>query len=346
MKWKWSFRELPVRPRDLMVLALLLLLSFWAQTGFSVDRNHLLFFISNYSIWILLLPFIGHLSLLIRRPIRTATLVYSALTLIAVHWIVSNITLYALRYLFGNTLIPDLEEILSFLFPSLASRVIDLALFTGLLSWFNQQQKLTSQKVLMAESQALLEKSKLQALKNQLNPHFLFNALHSVNTLITTDAEKASDMIIKISHLLRSMLAMNERNEHTIREEVDFVKQYLEIETERFRDRLSVEINVQDSVQSMIIPTMTLQPLVENAFKHGISKLTGKSTLLIDVIQDNHSLKLLVSNELPANTPSQENDGIGLANLKDRMNSYYQQRATLDTRIEAQRFEALITIGL
>ncbi len=346
MNWKWSFRELPVRPRQLMALAFLFLLSFWAQSGFDIDRNHLLFFISNYSIWILLLPFISELSKLVRRPIRVSPLIFPIIILIVIHWITSNFVLYSLRFLSGDTVLPDVPEILSFLIPSLASRIIDLALFTGLLSWFNQQQTLAQQKIIMAESQALLEKSKLQSLKNQLNPHFLFNALHSVNTLITTDAQKASDMIIKISGLLRSMLAMNERHEHTLQEEVDFVNQYLEIEAERFKDRLLIEIDVETSVRSFVIPTMTLQPLVENAFKHGISKLPGNSTLRIHVNREDNLLKLLVSNDLPENGISIQKQGIGLENLESRLNSYFQQRAELKTAIRDQRFEALITITL
>lgn len=346
MNWNWSFKELPIRPRHLLVLTLLLLLSFWAQTGFIIDQKHLLFFISNYSIWILLLPFVLQLGKLIRRPVLIRRLILSTITLIAIHWITSNIVLYSLRYLTGDTVLPDLAEILSFLLPSIASRIIDLALFTGLLSWLNQQQTLATQKVLMAQNQALLERSRLQALKNQLNPHFLFNALHSVNTLIITDAQKASDMIIKLSQLLRSMLAINERNEHTIREEVDFVQQYLEIEAERFHDRLTVEIEVEPDLQSMIIPTMTLQPLVENAFKHGISKLTGKSNLKLTVKKDDRSLRLYVSNEIPKIVTSDKTEGIGLTNLKDRLQAYYQQKVTLETQIKGQEFAALITIAL
>lgn len=344
MNWEWSFRKLPIQPLQLMALVLLALLSLWAQTGFNVDRNHLLFFISNYSTWVLLLPFAYQLSQLIQRPYRGWTLIKGVFGLISVHWISSNVLLYLLRYTFGEVLLPNLQEIQAFLIPSLASRLIDLALLLGLLSWLYQQQVLSTQKVLMAESQALVERSKLQALKSQLNPHFLFNSLHSINTLIGSDPQQASEMIIKMSQLLRTMLAINEREEHILSDEVNFVKQYLSIESERFKDRLSIELEVQAAAKSIVVPTMTLQPLVENAFKHGISKMTGKTILGIDIKSNERSLNILVRNEVPKVNNQRAHEGIGLVNLSDRLKAYYGDQVKLETHQKEGLFEALITI--
>ncbi|MDW3190984.1 MAG: histidine kinase [Cytophagales bacterium] len=345
MNWRWNFREVPIHPRHLVALVLLIALSYWAQSGFSIDKNHLLFFISNYSIWLLLLPSVYELSKLLQRPVDVRSLLFPAITLILTHWVSSNIMLYALRYLFGLSAIPEWQEVLSFLLPSLASRLIDLSLFAGLLSWLHQQRTLSRQKVLMAESQALLDRSKLQSLKNQLNPHFLFNALHSVNTLIGIDPDRASEMIIKVSQLLRSVLTINEREEHTLKEEIDFVRQYLDIESERFKDRLSIEMELDEQSLYTVIPAMTLQPLVENAFKHGISGVPGPTSLYIQVKQEETILKLLVSNDIPASYKETEQSGIGLTNLEDRLKAYYKGKAQLDTKIQDHQFQAKITIA-
>lgn len=344
MNWEWSFRKLPIQPLQLMALVLLALMSFWSQTGFNVDRNHLLFFISNYSTWVLLLPFAYQLSQLIRRPYRGWALIKGAFGLITIHWICSNFLLYLMRYAFGEVLLPNLQEIQSFLIPSFASRVIDLALLLGLLSWLYQQQVLSTQKVLVAESQALVERSKLQALKSQLNPHFLFNALHSINTLVESDPRQASEMIIKMSQLLRTMLAMNEREDHILKDEVNFVKQYLSIESERFKDRLSIELEVDEAAKSIVVPTMTLQPLIENAFKHGISKMTGKTALGIDIKQHERSLTILVRNDVPKVNDQRAHAGIGLVNLSDRLKTYYGNRVKLETQQKEGLFEAFISI--
>lgn len=344
MNGRWNLRELPIHPRHLIILITLIALSFWAQSGFTIDRNHLLFFVSNYSFWLVLLPWIYEFSKLVQRPVPFRPLLMRGMALIIIHWIGSNIMLYSLRYVFEISSFPDWQEIQSFLLPSLASRLIDLSLFAGLLSWLRQQQTLSTQKVMMAESRALLEQSKLQSLKNQLNPHFLFNALHSVNTLIGIDQERASEMIIKISQLLRTVLTINEREEHTLTEEIDFVRQYLEIESERFKDRLTIEIDVDEQALGAIIPTMTLQPLVENAFKHGISKIPGRTTLHIQITQEEKQLNLMVINELTPITGEKSKPGIGLNNLTDRLATYYHGSAQLDTKIKDQRFEAKITI--
>ncbi len=344
MNWEWSFRKIPLRPRQTIVIVMLILLSFWAQSGFTVDRNHLLFFVSNYGFWLFLLPFVNQLSQRIQKSFEPLQFFTMALGLIAIHWIGSNVILYLLRFLVGEHLMLVWEEIRLFLLPSIASRAIDFALFTGLLSWIHQQQVLTTQKVLMAESQTLLERSKLQSLKNQLNPHFLFNALHTINSLIGINDQRASEMIIKMSHLLRSMLAMNELDEHTLREEVEFTRRYLDIEAERFKDRLEVIFKVEDQANTIVIPTMTLQPLVENAFKHGISKMTGQSTLDIHIKLKNDVLTIMVCNDLPDVSQEKTEKGIGLANLSDRLQTYYQHRVKIDISKRTHRFEVLISI--
>lgn len=347
MKWEWSYRLLPLKPRQVVGLVLLILLSFWAQSGFRLDRNHLIFFLANYSTWLLLLPSVYEFSKHVNRPYRWWYLIGNTLLLIGVHWLISNLILYGLRFLSGEMDMRVIQEIKAVLLPSLASRIIDLALFTGLLSWLHQQNNLNAQRVLMAENQALLERSKLQLLKNQLNPHFLFNALHSINSLIGIEEDRARDLVIKMSRLLRKMLTINELDEHTVGDEVDFVAQYLEIESERFSDRLQVDFQTDAAARPLIIPTMILQPLVENAFKHGISKIAGPTQLEVKVKQEAKALILLVVNDL-SNTKvlNKADQGIGLLNLEDRLMTYYQTRATLETHEQNKRFEAKITILL
>lgn len=331
------------------MVSALIVLAFWAQGGFRFQINYTLFLISNYLVWFLLLPIIYELVLCFFREekMKVWLIIVWILGLISSQWIISNVLLSIIKYLIlGQDLLQDWREIDSYLTPSLIIRALDLTLFFGLLYWLHQQRVLTEKKLEVAESQTLLHQSKLQSLKSQLNPHFLFNALHIVNTQIGENDDKARAMTIKISQLLRKLLAINQLEQHTLQEELDFVDMYLDIEMERFSDRLTVEMDVSDDARKHTIPTMVLQPLIENAFKHGISKLEGKVRLQISIQINEGMLMLEVSNPCPEQSLASEREGIGLKNLRDRLQLYYGDTTEIAIQHNGSNFTAKLMLPI
>ncbi len=250
--------------------------------------------------------------------------------IVLAQWLGSNLILYFLRYtLLGLPLLPTMFELQQFFIPSIFSRMIDLGLLIALILWLNQQKTFSNQKVELAERKAELNSARLQSLKNQLNPHFLFNAMHSITSQIGHDDEKARDMTVELSNLLRQLLILNEQDWHSVKEEVAFVKHYLDIETERFKDRLEISFDVGEECHDFRIPTMIMQPLVENALKHGVSKIVSETTvkITVKVIPDN--ISIMVENEVAASEKSDEYSGTGIDNLKRRLDMYYGESAKL-----------------
>lgn len=337
-----------MRLSHLSGLIVLLLLIPWAQNGFSLNGNHLIFLLTNYIIWVPFLPFIQGLIDRFNSPdLRDwIRLILQIALIIIIHLLVSNFFYYILKYLIlQDPIMPSYKEIQSFLIPSIVRRCIDLALFIGVMVWYKQNQLLARQRYEMKSKEADLQRNKLNALKNQLNPHFLFNALHTISSQIGHDDDKAQDITVKMSHLLRKTLAINEREEHTLRQELEFVNDYLAIETERFHDRLSVAMEIDQDVGNTLVPTMTIQPLVENALKHGIAGRTQKSILEINVLRREQDILIKVINSLPeSSNASANNTGIGLKNLQDRLAVYFNGMAHLTTTQKKNTFEATITI--
>jgi two-component system LytT family sensor kinase len=178
-----------------------------------------------------------------------------------------------------------------------------------------------------------LSESKLQALRSQLNPHFLFNALHTVASLIRhNENNKAIETLVKVSELLRFSLKEGHHLMCTIEEEINLLKKYLDIEALRFRDRLKISYHIDSHLLSFPIPSLLLQPLVENTFKHGL-KNTDQALLKISIAETgDHNISIEVYNNgllLPDNFNLKEQSGLGLKNISERLHATYQDKATL-----------------
>jgi two-component system LytT family sensor kinase len=150
----------------------------------------------------------------------------------------------------------------------------------------------------MARREALLVKqlveAELLALRAQINPHFLFNSLNSVAALITAEPRVAEEMIIRLAKIFRHVLTHHDRPFSSIDEEISFLKTYLQIEKVRFGERLQVSFDIQDSVLQFSVPTLILQPLVENSIKHGLGPKAGENQLTIRARQRSDYLELTV----------------------------------------------------
>jgi two-component system LytT family sensor kinase len=176
--------------------------------------------------------------------------------------------------------------------------------------------------------------AELRALRAQVNPHFLFNALNTIAALIPPEPEKAELMTVRLAKVFRHVLTHADRSFSSIEEEIDFVRTYLEIEEVRFGDRLRIQFDVSEAVAGTTVPSLILQPLVENALKHGLAPKLGDNELIIRVGLSDGFLSLSVEdNGVGLRNTSDRNPGastgVGLRNVEERLHTIYGQRASL-----------------
>jgi two-component system sensor histidine kinase AlgZ len=190
-----------------------------------------------------------------------------------------------------------------------------------------------------------LQLAELRLLKSQLNPHFLFNALNTVRSLIADNPSAAQSAVTRLANTLRYSLSARQEELVTLSQELDIVADYLELESMRFEDRLRIEQQVPDAAAEVRIPVMLLQTLVENAIKHGIAQLPAGGLLRISAVLENEMLILEVENPrpqapsrspalVPAQAPaSMPHEGVGLHNARDRLRLLFGERASLELDI-------------
>jgi two-component sensor histidine kinase len=182
-----------------------------------------------------------------------------------------------------------------------------------------------------ARLKASLTEARLDALKTQLNPHFLFNTLNSISSLMYTDIEAADRMMSRLSDLLRSTIQNNGAQEVTLREELEFVDRYLEIEKIRFEERLRVRVHVESEALDGLLPAFSLQPLVENAVRHGIGPLESGGSLAIEGRRANGRLVVRITDDGAGPGEEPVREGIGLTNTRARLEELYGGEASLQT---------------
>ncbi len=239
------------------------------------------------------------------------------------------------------------------LMPSeLISEVFTYALFVGILWVVDRQALLRSQELLVSELSGQLSRARLATLKRQIEPHFLYNTLNTMLPLVFTDPDAAARTVVRLGELLRLSLRRHPSHLIPLRAELDFVRRYLEIEETRFKDRLTVRVDAPADVLSAEVPNLLLQPLVENAVRHGISRHPGPGAIEISARAEGALLKLRVWNTwagirgVPTFPPARPGKGIGLANTKERLRHAYGTRCRLDI-VEGQGgFEVSIEVPL
>ncbi len=184
-----------------------------------------------------------------------------------------------------------------------------------------------------AELEARLTSSKLQTLRMQLNPHFLFNTLNSIAALVYVNPRAADEMLGDLSELLRRSLDSMEEQEIPLAQELEFIGAYLSIEQRRFGERLRLQQSVPDELMKALVPALILQPLVENAIRHGIEPRRGPGLISLEAKQEGKHLHLIVRDSgrgLPAaDLNSSGRRGIGLANTQARLQGLYGQDQSL-----------------
>jgi LytS/YehU family sensor histidine kinase len=179
---------------------------------------------------------------------------------------------------------------------------------------------------------ARLERAQLQALKLQLHPHFLFNALNTITALVHANPDAAERMVSELSELLRASLSNASEQELPLSRELDVLGHYLEIQRIRFQDRLTVTLDIDPAARSALVPNLLLQPLVENAIRHGITPRAAPGKVWIAVVRQDATLAIDVEDDGVGENPSRPHrDGVGLGNTRARLRALYGP---------AHRFEA------
>jgi two-component system, LytTR family, sensor histidine kinase AlgZ len=194
------------------------------------------------------------------------------------------------------------------------------------------------------EARVLAREAELKALKAQINPHFLFNSLNSISALTTVDGVRAREMCIRLSDFLRSTLSLGENESISFADELALAKTYLAVEQVRFGPRLRIHQQIDPNCNDCDVPPLVLQPLVENAIKHGIAGLVEGGAIRLEAHRDNGLLRLTIENEFDAEAPVARKHGLGLVNVRARLRARYDNRARLDTEIRGGCFSAELTL--
>jgi len=192
-----------------------------------------------------------------------------------------------------------------------------------------------------------LTEARLEALRMQLNPHFLFNTLHAISSLVGRDPHGVRRMVARLSELLRRVLDEEAPQEIPLAEELDMLRDYLEIQQIRFQDRLDVTIDVPAAIQDARVPYLILQPIAENAIKHGASRVRGTGRITIDGRRENDRLLLSVRDNGPGfDDGTSFTPGIGLRNVEARLDGLYGDDYALDVEPAEEASGVVATIHL
>lgn len=212
--------------------------------------------------------------------------------------------------------------------------VIVTWVFVGFMLIFEFYKKYTSKSQLAAELESELTKAHLQALRIQLEPHFLFNTLNTITTLVKSDRKKEALATLNGFSLLMRSVLNDKKPLVLLEEEILLIKQYLDIESIRFKDRLTVEYDIPEECLRARLPGLILQPIAENAIKHGIARFMGEGKIKVRAAVLESVLTIEVFNSTPMTMiaePLENNqEGIGLENVRKRLNKIYSHKALFD----------------
>lgn len=217
----------------------------------------------------------------------------------------------------------------------------------GIIGAFQYHIRSQRDAIRQAELERQLSAAQLHALQMQMEPHFLFNTLNAITTLVDLGRQhEASKMLSHLNNILKTTLSRTAPQKVPIAKELEMVENYLAIEQVRFADRLQVEIHVDHGALDGLVPSFLLQPIVENAVRHGFSNCEDSGTIETSIKRDGGILRLRVCDSGPRGlSPAHEGNGIGLKNTRERLQHFYLDRFEMraDAR-EAGGFEVAISI--
>ena len=251
------------------------------------------------------------------------------------------------NYLILSSTFRDNSGYIKFLNSSIPWRIGNGFLFFGLIIiiyylriyYENFREKAVKE----SELKSLVKESELSSLKSQINPHFLFNSLNSISSLTIIQPEKAREMVIKLSDFLRYSISRNEEQLTSLREEMDNVNRYLDIEKIRFGRRLKVMLNIDEHCQEKTLPGLILQPLIENAIKYGVHESLDEAVVEIITSCNDEVLNVKIRNSYDPDFLAKKGEGIGLKNIRSRLNIIYDNENLVRINKTNKNFEVTIT---
>ncbi len=232
-----------------------------------------------------------------------------------------------------------------------STRAVNIFWSTASLVLFIALIKFTIDRFVLESEKKTLQNEKLNAelnyLKAQINPHFLFNTLHNLNYLTQAKSDEATSVIVRLSNIMRYMIYEAPKEKVLLSQEVEYIKDYLSLESIRLNNKLDLKLNLQESDNDIAIAPLLLIPFVENAFKHGVSDKKTENWISIDLIADQNSLQFGVSNSLSGqgNNTTQAS-GFGLTNLRQRLTLAYPGKHELTTEAKKNQFEVKLNLSL
>lgn len=188
-----------------------------------------------------------------------------------------------------------------------------------------------------------LKDAQLLSLSTQLNPHFLFNSLNNIRFMIHEDQQKADDVIVSLSEILRYSLVQGKKEKTSLAQELAIVQQYINIVSLQLEGRLDFQLKESIVNKNVLLPPMIIQLLIENAIKHGIDNIKHMSQLIVDISQEKQKVVIKVTNPIAHNMAETEGTGIGLANIRQRLILLYGEQANLVTEQKKETFCAILT---
>jgi two-component system, LytTR family, sensor kinase len=298
------------------------------QLGFALYSNAV-----HFALWALAVPLFA--SCIQRFPlkdgnrirnggIRLALIAVLATLVVVTHWAVIFLTWFPFR---DATYIGLLRSEAPRFLPN--EVLIGIVLVTAIEAW-QVLRDLQAERVRATELQRQLAVSRLEALRMQLQPHFLFNTLHTIAGLTVEDPPTARRMVIALGDLLRTTLMETGSRMRTLAEELEYSDLYLGIEKLRLGDRLALNYEIEPAAARVPVPQLLLQPLFENAICHGASRITGSCEIRFSAIRRPHTLEIVICNDGPIRDPSSgpPRFGVGLTNTMDRLRIHYGDRHT------------------
>ena len=193
------------------------------------------------------------------------------------------------------------------------------------------------------EGQVLAREAELRSLRAQIDPHFLFNSLHSISALTTADPQAARRMCVLLADFLRESLALGAQDRIPLDREMDLVKRYLEIERLRFGDRLRIELDAR-SAGACLVPPLLLQPVVENAVTHGIAHMVEGGTIRVSAARGPATVTITVENPCDPDRPRGSGTGLGLANVRSRLRALHNDDAQMRAGEEGGRWRVEVVL--
>ncbi len=296
----------------------------------------------NFLFWALLCPLVY--SILKRWPFQDGPLLRAipihigfSLVIASIHEVVTSAIYYGILHQIGDFDFTDPDHrtwAIHSLAPGIFSRTLEYWVLMGVLIALENARLQRTEHEQLLRLRNELQISQLNALKKQLQPHFLFNTLNGVSALVGRDPDGARRMIGRLGHLLRVSLTSERQQKVQLMHEVDHVSNYLGIEAVRFRDRLSVVYDIPEELGEAMVPSMILQPLAENSIKHGLDTRDESVRITVQARRSNGAVILSVVDDgggCPDMKHAMGRGGIGLRNVRERLHGLYGDRATMDT---------------